>query len=158
MEQVNPQDYAVRANVLTQPIEQLCSFCRGEMAAVETYERAMTEVREGWILMQLRSNLDSHARRVQTLRQRILDLGGTPPETSGPWGAFANAVEGVASAIGERAALTILEEGERHGLADYRADLQNLDYDSLRLVENQIIPQQAKSHMSLHDIVQTLST
>lgn len=157
MEQVNPQDYAIRANVLTQPIEQLCSFCRGEMSAVETYERAMTEVREGWILIQLRSNLDSHARRVHMLRQRILDLGGTPPETSGPWGSFANAVEGVASVIGERPALAILEEGERHGLADYKADLANLDYDSQRLMETQIIPLQTKTHMSLHDIVETLS-
>jgi hypothetical protein len=158
MEQINAQDYAVRANVLTQPIEQLSSFCRGEMSAVETYERAMAEVREGWILTQLRANLDSHARRVQMLRERILDLGGTPPETSGPWGAFANAVEGVATAIGERAALSILEEGERHGLADYRADLQNLDYDSQRLVETHLIPQQAKTQMTLHRIVESLSS
>ena len=80
------------------------------------------------------------------------DLG-----SSGPWGAFASAVEGVASAISETAALAILEEGERHGLADYRSDLDNLDYESQRLVETQIIPQQMQTHMSLHEIVRAIS-
>jgi len=157
MEQVYPQAFAVRANLLTQPIDQLTSFCRGEMSAVETYERAIQVTEEEWILGQLRYNMDSHARRAELLRQRILDLGGEPPKSSGPWGAFAGAVEGVASVISERAALSILEEGERHGLADYRADFENLDLDSQRLVESKIMPQQVQTHMSLHEIVRTFS-
>jgi len=125
MEQTYPQAFAVQANILNQPIEQLTSFCRGEMSAIETYERAIQVTDEEWILAQLRYNRDSHARRAELLKQRILDLGGEPPKSSGPWGAFAGAVEGVASAIGERAALSILEEGERHGLADYRSFFEN---------------------------------
>jgi len=158
MEQIFPQDYAVRANILHQPIDQLSSFCRGEMSAVETYERAIHETKEEWILGQLRFNMDSHARRAQMLKQRILELGGEPPASSGPWGAFAGAVEGVAAVIGERVALSILEEGERHGLADYRADLPNLDLDSQHMLENQIMPMQVQTHLSLHEIVRSLTT
>jgi demethoxyubiquinone hydroxylase (CLK1/Coq7/Cat5 family) len=157
MEQITPQAFVVRENILNRPIEQLSSFCRGEMSAIETYERAIKVTREAWVLMQLRSNLASHDERVRVLKQRILDLGGDPPEGSGPWGAFASALEGVASAIGEQAALAILEEGERHGLADYRSDLENLDFDSQNLVETQIIPQQIRTHMSLHEIVQAIT-
>jgi len=157
MEQMLPEAYAVQANMLNQPIEQLSSFCRGEMSAVESYERALDVTQQGWIVTQLLSNMESHTRRAELLRQRILELGGEPPTSSGPWGAFAGVVEGVASAIGERVALSILEEGERHGLADYRADFQNLDADSQRLVGDRILPQQVHTHTSLHEIVRTLT-
>lgn len=157
MEQISPQAFAIRENVLNQPIEQLSSFCRGEMSAVESYERAIKVTQEGWVLLQLRENLASHDERVRLLRQRILDLGGDPPESSGPWGAFAAAIEGMAAVIGEQAALSILEEGERHGLADYRSDLENLDRESQHLIVTQIIPQQIKTHMSLHEIVRAIT-
>ena len=150
---------AVReANALNVPIDQLKSFCRGELSAIETYRQAMQITPQEWIQVQLRHNLASHEERVRLLRERILQLGGEPPDGSGPWGAFANAIEGVASVIGEKAALSILEEGERHGLADYRSDIDNLDYDSRRLVENLVIPEQQRTHTSLHQIVQNLTT
>ena len=149
---------AREANLLYQPIEQLKSFCRGELSAIETYRQVMAIVPQEWILVQLRENLRSHEERVRLLKERVFDLGGEPPESSGPWGAFANAVEGVATVMGEKTALAILEEGERHGLADYREDLANLDYDSQRLVEERVIPEQARTHMSLHDIVRILTS
>lgn len=156
--QYTPQAFSVRGTLINTPIKQLRSFCRGEMSAVETYEQAIKVTHEGWVATQLRANLASHDERVRLLKQRILELGGDPPESSGPWGAFAVAMEGVASVIGEKAALAILEEGERHGLADYRADIDHLDRESRLLLENRIIPQQVQTHMSLHEIVRALST
>ena len=138
--------------------DQLASFCRGELSAVETYRQAMRVTQQSWVLTQLRANLASHEERARLLQQRILELGGDAPDTSGPWGAFATAVQGVASAINERAALSILEEGERHGLADYRADLGKVDSESLRMLENRIIPQQSQTHDSLHRIVESLTS
>ncbi len=138
--------------------DQLASFCRGELSAVETYRQAMRVTQQSWVLTQLRANLASHEERARLLQQRILELGGDAPDTSGPWGAFATAVQGVASAINERAALSILEEGERHGLADYRADLGKVDGESLRMLENRIIPQQSQTYDSLHRIVESLTS
>jgi len=148
---------APREDLLRQPIEQLKSFCRGEMSAVDTYHRAIEVTKQAWVLDELRHNLMVHEEHVHLLKQRIVELDGNPPESSGPWGAFANMVEGVAAAISENAALAILEEGERHGLADYKSDLSNLDYESLRLIEDRIIPQQIRTHTSLHEIVRALT-
>lgn len=145
------------AETLAPAIEKLQSFCRGEMSAVETYNQAMQATQDPRILMQLRGNLASHEARVRILCQRIADLGGSPPEGSGAWGVFAKAVEGTASALGEKSALSVLEEGEDHGLADYRSDLSHLDLDSRRLVSEQILPQQAKTHRALADIKRSLS-
>jgi demethoxyubiquinone hydroxylase (CLK1/Coq7/Cat5 family) len=151
-----PQAYA-REQLQTQPIEQLKSFCRGEMSAVDTYHRAIEVTKQAWVLDELRKNLMMHEEHVHLLKQRIVELDGNPPESAGPWGAFANMLEGVAAAISENAALAILEEGERHGLADYKSDLSNLDYESLRLIERRIIPQQTRTHIALHEIVRALT-
>ena len=145
------------AETLAPAIDKLQSFCRGEMSAVETYNQAMQATQDPRILMQLRGNLASHEARVRLLCKRIVDLGGSPPEGSGAWGVFAKAVEGTASALGEKSALSVLEEGEDHGLADYRSDLSHLDLDSRRLVSEQILPQQAKTHRALADIKRSLS-
>ena len=151
-----PQVYA-KERLQKQPVEQLKSFCRGEMSAVDTYHRAIEVTKQAWVLDELRNNLMVHEEHVHLLKQRIIELDGNPPESSGPWGAFANMIEGVAAAISENAALAILEEGERHGLADYKSDRSNLDYESLRLIEDRIIPQQAQTHYSLHEIVRALT-
>jgi len=154
-----PQAYAYLDKLVsTLPVEQLKSFCRGEMAAVDTYHRAIEVTRQAWVLDELRENMRVHEEHVHLLKQRIVELGGSPPESAGPWGAFANMVEDVAAAIGENAALAILEEGERHGLADYKTDLSNLDSLSLRLVEGLILPQQVRTHRSVHDIVRALTS
>jgi len=151
-----PEAYVSPEPLLSQPIDQLKSFCRGEMSAVDTYHRAIEVTKQPWILDQLLNNLKIHEEHVHLLKQRIIELGGDPPESAGPWGAFANMVEGVAAAINETAALAILEEGERHGLADYKSDLSNLDRESLRQIQNRVIPQQTRTHHSLHEIVRTL--
>src|SRR5262245_5223780 len=114
----------------TKIIDQLNSFLRGEMAAVETYRDALTKISDLRERRELEECMRSHDRRVQMLRDRILELGGTPADSSGPWGTFANAVEGSARLFGDKAAIAALEEGEDHGLKDYRTDLGKLDQRS----------------------------
>jgi len=151
MFEINNEEVLIRDSQ-ADGINQLESFCRGEMSAVETYRLAIEATSKEWLLKQLRKNLASHELRVGILRHRILQLGGAPPASSGPWGTFANVVEGVASAISETAALSILEEGERHGVAVYQRDLFNLDEASQRLVSEQIIPQQIDTRNALQDL------
>jgi hypothetical protein len=149
MERATFTDESIRFN---NSIEQLKSFCRGEMSAVETYRQAIGATWEGWVLQKLQANMASHQARVEMLRRRIEELGGDPPESSGPWGTFAKAVEGTAAALGQKPALAALEEGEDHGLNDYRTDLSNLDAESHRLVRDVILPQQMQTHRSLSDL------
>ena len=83
-------------------VDQLNSFLRGELSAVETYRMALETLNA---TSQSRTdemaNLVSHEDRVSALREAIMQLDGRPAETSGPWGVFAMAVEGTAKAFGD---------------------------------------------------------
>ena len=71
-------------------IEQLNSFLRGEMSAVETYRMALDKLdRTSAARDELLVNLKSHEDRVMALQDAIAAAGGTPAKSSGPWGAFA---------------------------------------------------------------------
>jgi hypothetical protein len=80
------------------------------------------------------------------LRIEFRQLGGEPATGSGPWGTFAKVVEGGAKAFGEKAAVAALEEGEDHGLKDYKADLGDLDFEAVELVRGKLLPEQKQTH------------
>lgn len=124
-------------------IEQLNIFLRGEMAAVETYHLALHELDHiSTARDELLINLKSHQDRVASLQDAIIAAGGTPATSSGAWGTLAKAAEGTATALGEKAAIAVLEEGEDHGLADYQDDIDKLDPETRYLVAHQLLPQQ----------------
>jgi hypothetical protein len=128
-------------------VDQLNSFLRGEMSAVETYKMALEKL-DGISTMrdELLVNLQSHQDRVMALQDAILAVGGTPADGSGPWGAFAKVVEGGAKVLGDKAAIAALESGEDHGLADYKRGLDDLDGSALTLVTRTLLPQQQLTH------------
>ncbi len=124
-------------------VDKLNEFLRGEMSAVETYQMALDKVEASSAARdELLVNLKSHQDRVIALRDAIVALGGAPAQSSGPWGTFAKLVEGAAKALGEKAAIDALEEGEDHGLKDYRKDIQELDARGRQLVGGMIAMQQ----------------
>jgi hypothetical protein len=133
----------------TQPIEQLNSFLRGEISAVETYRQALEAVNDALARTQLELCHVSHQHRVDVLRTRIIELGGEPVQSSGAWGAFAKAAEGSAAALGEQAAIDVLEEGEDHGLKDYQKRLKDLDVTSRTFVAQELLPEQERTHRTL---------
>ncbi len=124
-------------------VDKLNEFLRGELSAVETYQMALDKVEASSAARdELLVNLKSHQDRVIALRDAIVALGGAPAQSSGPWGTFAKLVEGAAKALGEKAAIDALEEGEDHGLKDYRKDIQELDARGRQLVGGMIAMQQ----------------
>ena len=133
-------------------IDRLSSFCRGEIAAVETYNQALTTGALNRHNDRLRLCQSSHEARVELLADQISALGGTPPTTSGVWGAFAKAIEGAASAVGERAAIAALEEGEDHGLNEYRTRTGDLDIESQALVLQRLLPAQLETHRIVREL------
>ncbi len=137
-------------------IKALNSFLRGEISAVETYRQALEKMSDFAARQRLETARSSHQQRVELLRQRIMQLGGKPEESSGAWGVFAKAVEGSAKAFGDKAAIAALEEGEDHGLADYRQDLDKLDPDNRRFVEVELLPAQEQTHNALSALKRTL--
>ena len=135
-------------------MDALNSLLRGELSAVETYEQAIAKFGSE-TPRELHDCLRSHEHRVQQLTVRIYDLGGKPAEGSGIWGAFAMLVEGGAAVFGRKAALSALEEGEDHGLAEYNDRLDDLDAESRRLVQAEILPEQLKTHDAVRNLCRT---
>lgn len=140
-------------------IRQLNSFLRGEISAAETYRIALEKIEKpsdtnktdlvaGTGL--LREIQNEHGRAIHSLRDRIKELGGTPSDSSGAWGAWAKMTTNVSSLFGDAGSLKILKEGEEHGLKDYQEGLDDVDMTSAELVQNQLIPAQQR-HINLLD-------
>jgi bacterioferritin (cytochrome b1) len=133
---------------------QLNSFLRGEISAAETYKMAMDKVAvsddasASSSIGMLREIQTEHGRAAQAIRDRIRELGGEPADSSGAWGAWAQAVQGTADMFGNTSALKSLKEGEEHGLKDYSEGLHDIDMTSADLVKNQLIPAQQR-HINL---------
>ena len=136
-------------------VETLNSFLRGELSAVETYRQALGHVSEQ-SRQRLEDNLQDHEQRVESLRERITRLGGTPSEGSGPWGAFAQLVQAGADVLGEQAAVQALEQGEDHGLADYQRDLSKTHGESRSFVRMSLLPAQKRTHEQMRLLKKTL--
>lgn len=136
-------------NAVSDDINQLNSFLRGEISAVETYTQALKNVdhkEHSQTARVLTDNLASHQTRVRDLRAEITRLGGDPADGSGAWGTFAKAIEGGAAIFGDSAAVSAIEEGEDHGLKDYRGDLEDLSPAARQFVATKLLPEQTKTH------------
>jgi uncharacterized protein (TIGR02284 family) len=138
-------------------VELLNSFLRGEISAVETYRQALEKVEKPQLHTPLQECMKSHAQRVTILSEQIRAFGGTPSTSSGAWGAFAKAVEGGAKVLGDKAAISALEEGEDHGRNDYRRDLEKLDSASRQIIETRVIPEQERTHGAMSQLKRSLS-
>jgi len=137
-------------------VGKLNSFLRGEISAVETYKQALDKVKDPAIRSQLESCEQDHEQRIQLLRDRITELGGKPDTSSGAWGIWAKLVEGGGALLGEKTALQALEEGEDHGLNDYRRDLDALDGETRSWVESNLLPKAEQTHGALSTLKRTV--
>lgn len=137
-------------------VKHLNSLLKGEISAVETYRKALGRLSDSAARGEIERCAQSHERSATLLRQRISSLGGQPAEGSGAWGAFAKVVQSGADAVSDKAAIAALEEGEDHGLKDYRRDLSDLDPESRRLVENDLLPAQQRTHATLSGLKKTI--
>lgn len=137
-------------------VNHLDSFLRGEISSVETYRQALDKVQDQRVRNELQNLLRSHQERCDLLRARIVELGGNPSTTSGLWGTFAKLIEGTGKAFGVGPALAALQQGEEHGLNDYRRDLSDLDPQSQELIRSRILPEQERTFRAITNLQQTV--
>lgn len=122
--------------------DKLNELLRGELAATETYQQAMSKVDGGPGAAELRRMHDEHREAANTLRLQIRSLGLEPVHGSGIWGGCAKAVEGTAKIFGNAAALKALKEGEKTGVRNYMEALQDgLPPESETLIRGTLLPQ-----------------
>ncbi|MGB5809301.1 MAG: DUF2383 domain-containing protein [Polyangiales bacterium] len=137
-------------------IDQLNSFLRGEISAVETYSQAIDKIDNPAVRSTLQQCRTSHQKRVSRIDAEIRRLGGSADKESGVWGSFAKLIEGGAKVFGEKAAVSVLEEGEDHGLKDYKKDRSDLDPNVRVLVEAELLPEQQRTHDVLSRLEKSL--
>lgn len=138
-------------------IDSLNGLLRGEISAVETYQQALKGLDEPALVPRLQECQLSHQQRVTRLRDKIASLGGEPSEGSGAWGAFAKIVEGSATALGDKASIATLEEGEDHGLKAYRDETEKCECAETRsFIQTELLPSQEKTHAVLSDLKHNL--
>ncbi|MES1244725.1 MAG: DUF2383 domain-containing protein [Acidobacteriota bacterium] len=138
---------------VTTETNTLNSLLRGEMSAVETYRQAIEklgDVQDPFV-EELRAMQRDHRDAADSLWHHVEQHGGKPSKDSGPWGAFAKAIEGTAKLLGNTSALKALKEGEEHGLKEYENALNDHDLpaDCQALIRS-IIPRQ-RAHISTVD-------
>jgi hypothetical protein len=109
--------------------DDLDKLLRGELAATETYRQALEKIRDQYghdaKFQQLAQMQRDHEQAAGELRDVIERMGAIPSNDSGAWGTWSNTVMGAARLLGDRAALSALESGEKSGLEDYQDVLKH---------------------------------
>ncbi len=154
-------------NTATQPktcdTSALDSLLRGEMSAVETYDKGLEKFRDDPTFSSFTSGLahfrDEHQSTVIALRRRIVELGGTPSEGSGVWGAFANFIAGTAKIVGPQSVLAALKQGEKQGIADYQSTLEGgkLLTECNDMIRSEFLPKCEKHVVKLDQMISTIA-
>lgn len=137
-------------------VELLQDFCKEELAAAQTYEKALS-------LPVLHRHADvlgrcyaSHHNRVAELGKRIVDAGGDAPTSPGVWGALLPTLATAAAAVSETLAISLLEEAEQRALRRYRDHERDLDPDTRAFLAERILPAEDASSAAISALKRTL--
>ncbi|MGZ4957234.1 MAG: DUF2383 domain-containing protein [Methylobacter sp.] len=128
-------------------IETIDKLLKDELAATETYKQALDKLREDAALGEseyLMPIYEAHKDAVSSLQTQIRQLGETPSEGSGAWGAWVEILQGGANMLGKKVALKVLQEGEKNGAEDYEKALKDTELSSniRSLIETKLLPAQ----------------
>lgn len=137
-----------------QDVKYLNSFLKNELAAVETYSQVIDKAKSPGLSSSLSNLQQSHRRSAELLRQKIQALGGKPADSSGMWGGVSKLLQGTSNLFGEKSAVSTLEEGEDRGRDDYQRDMSKLSPELQRFIQDEIMPEQQRSHDAMHEIEQ----
>jgi uncharacterized protein (TIGR02284 family) len=133
-------------------IDELNSFLRGEISAVETFRQAREKIIAPEVLIELARCQSSHEDRVGRLTAKIAELGGKPVTDSGVWGAFAKIFQGGARLFGDQAVIAALEEGEDHGRDDYKRGLDKLAGTGVLSFVEDLLAEQLQTHQVVSEL------
>jgi demethoxyubiquinone hydroxylase (CLK1/Coq7/Cat5 family) len=140
-----------------QATDRLAHILQDEMAAVETYNKAIHSLKNEATKATLEEVKLLHENRVKQLQSLVTEHGGQLPKSSGLWGKFASLMEGGAAVIGDKSIVGTLEECEVKLLADYKSDLEVFDATEHKIIFSDLLPSQQELyekilalHKSLH--------
>jgi len=132
---------------LTDTADALNTLLRNELAAVETYTRAIGLFNDPDVIERLQNIRDAHRRAERELRDGVVRGLGVPAAGAGVWDAFA-AVASTGKAVGGAAVLAALRRGEEYAVGAYEDALSHADLhsDFTRLIGASLLPA-AREHV-----------
>jgi len=125
-------------------VQTLRSFLRDERAAAARYRRALPLFTDRSETDELSACLASHERRIETLEERIRQMGADP-------GIEDEDEDEDEDGDGD-GAIGLLEESEDRGLRHYLEDVCKLDGETRRLIAREVLPEQVRTYDSLADL------
>lgn len=127
------------------------AMLRGELSAIEAYTQVIEKFLPGAGSFTLEGIRADHMSNAELLRHLVGKFGEKPATSSGPWGSFATAVEGVAGLFGEGTALMALQQGEEHGIRQYERALEDdgLSETVKDLIRDTLLPAQREHLVKL---------
>ena len=131
--------------------EGLNSLLRGELAAVNAYQRALRSA-EGRIAVdagEIRRFATEHQRAVAALQVAVREMGGLPASEVGTFGAF--------TLLWNTASVRELLDGEQAGLRMYEQAAGSLDGAARELLTLELIPRQQEHVAELTAIIERLT-
>jgi hypothetical protein len=152
----HPLPGALQAQTQPPDLVLLQDFCKEELAAAQTYERALTLP----VLAPHRDVLErcyaSHKNRAAELAERIASLGGEAPSAPGVWGSLLPSLATAAAALSEKLAVSLLEESEGRGQRRYRDRLAALQPPNQSFLSERIQPAQEASYGAITEVGRAL--
>jgi hypothetical protein len=136
--------------------ELLEDFCKEELAAAQTYEKALSLPILQRHVDVLRRCYASHHNRVAELGKRIVDAGGEAPTSPGVWGSLLPTLATAAAAVSETLAISLLEEAEERATRRYREREAKLDPPDRAFLAERIVPAEEASRTAISELKRTL--
>jgi uncharacterized protein (TIGR02284 family) len=132
------------------------SLLRGELSAVETYNRAIEKHPDSPVVDELRRIRAEHTRAANLLSESVREMGGEPEKDSGAWGMITNAIQGTANLFGPESAVESLQKGEEIGRHDYEEALRDDDVMGTckTMIREELLPQTVSHIASLERLEQ----
>jgi hypothetical protein len=100
------------------------ALLRDEQAAVATDSKVIIAFEEKEMRPELHGILDDHREPVLALTENVRSMGGEPSSDSDTWDAFALSEQAAADFIGDKSAITSLQNGENAGRHYYKSALE----------------------------------
>lgn len=141
-------------------IEILNSLLRGELAAVETYVRAINKLEDPHVVADLQAIHEQHVQSEILLREKVLELGGEPVDYSEPWGTCTAAISGETRVVAPATALAALRQGEERSIIEFEDSLKHEEVaaDCKQLIRTNLLPTGRKHVAELDRLMGGMST
>lgn len=124
-----------------------------EMSAVETYEHALQNFSKGEDRDKIEKARDCHVKRVDTLAGKLYELGGSPTESSGVWGAFTRVLDAGQGVVTDKMAIALLEEGEERTIQQYRELIDGTKQEpDVQLLASALLTQQEETQRMIKEM------